>query len=98
RNFAAARFIRVPAGAGLERMAEARLRAAVNDVGARRGLPKADRLRVYEAAVIAFARLPLGMSLPSPLGILREVDTIVDGAPELADAVLAVWGIIDDPA
>ena len=96
RNFAALRFIRLPFGLGVDQVIEEPLRSVVNAIGRRQGLSRPQRTRVYDAALIAIVGLPLGMGLPSPFGILEELDRIVDGSPEISGAVLEVWNLIDD--
>jgi hypothetical protein len=96
RNFAALRFIRLPLNRGVDRVIEAPLRDVVNAVGRKDGLTKAQRAQVYDAALIAIVGLPLGMALPSPFGILDELDRIVDSDPDVSAAVLEVWNLIDD--
>jgi hypothetical protein len=96
RNFAALRFIHLPLHRGVDQVIEEPLRGVVNAVGRREGLTKAQRMQVYDAALIAIVGLPLGMALPSPFGILDELDHIVDGNPAISAAVLEVWNLIDD--
>lgn len=97
RNFAALRFIRLPVDSAAERVIEKPLRDLVNDVGRRRGLDVAQRRIIYGCALLALGRLPLGMALPSPFGIIDEVDGVVACAPELASAIQEVWATVDDP-
>jgi hypothetical protein len=96
RNFAALRFIRLPLHRGVDQVIEAPLRGVVNAVGRKQRLTKVQRMQVYDAALIAIVGLPLGMALPSPFGILDELDHIVDGNPAISAAVLEVWNLIDD--
>jgi hypothetical protein len=96
RNFAALRFIRLPLNRGVGRVIEEPLRGVVNAVGRKEGLTRTQRRQVYDATLIAVVGLPLGMALPSPFGILHELDHIVDSAPEIRPAVLEVWNLIDD--
>ena len=96
RNFAALRFIRLPLNRGADQVIEAPLRGVVNAVGRKQGLTKVQRMRVYDAALIAIVGLPLGMALPSPFGILDELDLIVDSDPGITAAVLEVWNLVDD--
>lgn len=96
RNFAALRFIRLPFDRGVDLVIEEPLRGLVNAVGRKGGLSTSQRKQVYDAALIAIVGLPLGMGLPSPLGILDELDRIVDGSPDISDAVLEIWNLVDD--
>jgi hypothetical protein len=96
RNFAALRFIRLPFECGVDRVIEEPLRSVVNAISRKDDLSTAQRMRVYDAALIAIVGLPLGMGLPSPFGILDELDRIVDGSSEISNAVLEVWNLIDD--
>lgn len=95
-NFAALRFIRLPSEGRVDRVIEASLRDVVNAVGRKRDLSKTQRAQVYDAALVAFVGLPLGMALPNPFGILDEFDRIAGGDPEISAAVLEVWSIVDD--
>lgn len=96
RNFAALRFVRLPVDGSVDGVIDGSLRHVVNTVGRRADLSMPQRTKVYEAALIAVGGLPLGMALPSPFGILDELDQIVAAAPEVSAALLEVWTIIDD--
>lgn len=96
-NFAALRFIRLPVHGAAGWEIETPLRDVVNVVGANEGLSKLQRTQVYNAVLIACVTLPLGMALPSPFGIVDELDQIIADAPEITAAVQAVWSIVDDP-
>lgn len=96
RNFAAVRFIRMPVHGAVGWEIETPFRDVVNVVGARQDLSKRQRAQVYYAVLIAFVTLPLGMSFPSPFGIVEELDQIIDDAPEIRAAVQEVWSTVDD--
>lgn len=98
RNFASVRFIRMPVHGAVGWEIEAPFRDVVNVVGARADFSKRQRAQVYYAVLIAFVTLPLGMSLPSPFGIVEELDQIIDDAPEIRAAVQEVWCTVDDEA
>lgn len=96
RNFAAVRFIRMPVHGAVGWEIETPFRDVVNVVGARHDLSKRQRAQVYYAVLIAFVTLPLGMSFPSPFGIVEELDQIIEDAPEIRAAVQEVWSTVDD--
>jgi hypothetical protein len=97
RNFVALRFIPLHVeGHGTDGVVEEPFRDVVNLVGSRADLSTSQRIQVYDAALIALAGLPLGMDLPSPFGILDELDQIVAGSPEISEAVQQVWTMVDD--
>ena len=97
-NFAAVRFIRLPQHGPWGWEIETPIRDVVNAVGSDENLSKHRRMRVYNAVMIAFVKLPLGMELPSPFGIVDELDRIVGDDPRIGTAVQKVWSIVDDPA
>jgi hypothetical protein len=96
-NFAAVRFIRLPRLGPWGWEIETPIRDVVNAVGVDENLSKNRRMQVYNAVMIAFVKLPLGMELPSPFGIVDELDRIVGDDPQIRTAVQRVWSIVDDP-
>lgn len=97
RNFSALRFLQLPLDGTALLVIEKPLRDVVNAVGRADALSRRQRRRVYDAVLTACAGLPLGMALPSPFGILHDIDRIIATEPELRDAVLNVWTTVDDP-
>lgn len=97
RNFAALRFLPMPIHSAAGWEIETPLREVVNAVGAEERLSKFERAQVYDAVLIAFVTLPLGMALPNPFGIVHEIDRIIADAPQIGTAVLKVWVTVDDP-
>lgn len=97
RNFAALRFLPMPTHGAAGWEIETPLREVVNTVGAEARLSKFERTQVYEAVLLAFVTLPLGMALPNPFGIVQEIDRIIADAPQISSAVLKVWVTVDDP-
>ena len=97
QNFAALRCIPIPIASDGAWEIEESLRDVINTIGAYEGLAKLDRLRVYHALMIAFVTLPLGMALPSPFGLVDELDHVTGDAPRMRAAVQWAWSVVDDP-